>query len=304
MRISDGMITANMVYRLNRASERLFRVQEQAASGLRFTQPSQDPASAVRAASLRSSLSEIERYLQNADLASSALRLTEVAITSLSDALREARTLAVAGMNDGLDETARQAIAEQVAQIAQEIFRVGNYHDGSRYLLAGYKVRTPPLAYNATPPPPVSYQGDRGEIAIQLGRGVTIVTNLDAAVLLNLDGAADPALEDVFTTLENLETALRTSDHANIEAALGSLEVHSSRVLGLRGEIGARVQRVDFDRRRLEEARDAARILLGETEGADLAEVVVELQQNQVAYQAAAAACALLTRASLMDYLR
>jgi flagellar hook-associated protein 3 FlgL len=304
MRVSDSMITDNLVYRLQIASERLFASQEQAASGLRFTRPSQDPAGTVQAAALRSSITQIDRYLENADVADSRLRLTEVAVSQISDALREARNLALAGMNDGLDDTSRVALAEQIAQIADQIISAGNCHDGHRYLLAGTQVFTAPLVRNPTPPPPVLYQGDQADLPLQVGPGISVVANLHAAEVLNMNGAADPALEDVFTTLADLETAVRGNDHDSMQACLQSLDSHFARVTSLRGEIGARMQRIAFDRRRLDEVKLSARTLLGEIEGADLAEVVTQLHQQQIAYEAAAAAAALLGRAGLLQYLR
>ena len=304
MRVSDGMITANMVYRVQQSSERLFRVQEQAASGLRFTRPSQDPTAAVRAAALRSNLSELGQYLQNASTADARLRLTEVAVAEMSDVLAEVRTIALAGLNDSLDEAARAGLAAQVAEFSEVIMRAGNYEDGSRYLLAGSKLLTPPLVDNPTPPPPVLYQGDQAELSLQVGRGISVVSNLDDAALLNLNGAADPATNDVFTDLENLQAAILANDHDALEGAVTAMDAHFWRVNSLRGEIGARLVRLDFDRRRLEEAEYTSLTLLGETEGADLAEVIARLEERQVAYQAAVAACSLLTRAGLLDYLR
>jgi flagellar hook-associated protein 3 FlgL len=303
MRVSDSMITARMVYRLQIASERLFRAQEQAASGLRFTLPSQDPSGAVRAAALRSQISELDRWLQNADLADARLRLTDVAISQVSDLLLEARGAALSGMNDTLDDTARVALAEQVAQIAEQIIGAGNYHDGSRYLMSGYQTATPPLVDNPSPPPPVLYQGDQGEASLQVGLGMTVVANITADDLLNLNGAADPALSDVFTTLQDLEQALRAADKEAMETALTELDSHLARTNATRAEVGARLQRVEFDRMRLEEAHIVARTLLSETEGADMAEVITDLQQQQIAYEAAAAAAALLGRAGLLQYL-
>ncbi len=304
MRISDMMATKATVHRINEASARLFRVQEQVSTGLRFTSPSQDPTGAVRAASLRASISEIERYLENTDIADARLRLTETSVAHIGDALREARSIALSGMNDGLDDTARKSLAEQVNQISQEILRSGNAHDGARYLFAGYKLLAPPLVTNLAAPPPVLYQGDRGENTLQTGRGMGVASNVDAAELLNLGGAADPASEDAFTTLSNLSAALATGDHAAIDQAMRSLDAHFTRVTAIRGEIGARLQRVTFDRSRLEETRDMCKTLLSETEGADLAEVISQLKQEEVAYQAAAAASVMLSRASLLDYIR
>ncbi len=304
LRISDRMMSANLIFRLTQTSERLFRAQERVASGLAFTRPSQNPAGALRAAALRSNIAEMDRFLKNCDLAASWLRQTEVAVADVAEALREAKVRAVSGVNDALDDSARLALAEEIAQISETLVRAGNYHDGDRYLLAGYKLLQPPLQENPTSPPPMLYQGDGGQIEMHVGRDVTVAVNLTADVVFNLNGAAAPGLDDVFTTLQNLETALRANDHEGMESAQAALEAHLARVSALRGEIGARLQRVDFDRRRLTETRDAARSLLGETEGADMAEAVVELEQQRLAYQAAAAACGALARASLMQYLR
>jgi len=304
MRVSDAMITANMVHRLQQSSERLFKVQEQAASGLRFTRPSEDPTATVRAAALRSHLSELGQYRRNADTADARLRLTEVAVAEMSDVLAQVRTIALAAINDTLDQAARAALAAQVEELSEVIVRAGNYEDGSRYLLAGSKLLTPPLVDNPTPPPPVLYQGDRAELSLQVGRGISVVSNLDDAVLLNLNGAADPAGNDVFTDLENLQSAILANDHDALGEAVATMDAHFWRVNSLRGEIGARLERLDFDRRRLEEAEHTSLSLLSETEGADLAEVIARLEERQVAYQVAAAACSLLARAGLLDYLR
>ncbi len=304
LRVSDRMMSANLIYRLTKTSEQLFRAQERVASGLRFTRPSQDPAGALRASALRSHLSELNRYLKNCDLASSWLKQTEVAVADVAKALREAKTTAVSGMNDALDDEARGALADKIAQLTQTLMRAGNYHDGDRYLLAGYQLLQPPLQENPSAPPPVVYQGDGGQVEMRVGRDLTVTVNLTADVVFNLGGAAAPDLEDVFSTLERLESALRADDHEEMTAAQAALEKHLARVNALRGEIGARLQRVDFDRGRLTETRDAAKVLLGETEGADMAEAVVELEQQRTAYQATAAACASLMRASLVQYLR
>jgi len=53
MRISDVMIAGSLVAHMQRASSRLFRLQEQVSSGLAFRRPSENPPGAVQAAALR-----------------------------------------------------------------------------------------------------------------------------------------------------------------------------------------------------------------------------------------------------------
>jgi flagellar hook-associated protein 3 FlgL len=304
MRVSDSLITRQVIYRLNQTSSRLFRTQEQAASGLRFTKPSQDPVGAVQAATLRSSVREMEQYLQNIDIASNRLKLTEVAVGQIGDSLSQARTVAVSGTNDSLSDADRSALAAQIDQCIDDIARAANYHDGSRYLLSGQKVLTPPVTTVLGTTVTYTYAGDTADIELQVGRQSTVTCNLNAAEVLNMDGTADATLDDVFTSLQSLKTAIENNDVPSIQSGLEDVSSHLTRVTMLRGEIGARLQRVESCKVRVEEAKSTAETSLGEIEGADLAQTIVDLEANQTAYEAAAAAANMVQRASLLDYLR
>jgi len=302
MRVPDSMIASSIAARLAAASERLFRTQEKVASGLAFTAPSQNAPGAVRAAGLRSSIAEVTRYLANADAASAKLRLTENCLQSISDLLTEARTAGLARTDISADGNA--ALADQVHQMAAQVVRNASFSSDGSYLFSGYKVSTAPLAGNGAGPPPYLYQGDRGDQQVQLGRGIAITTNLDAAELLNMNGAADPGLDDTLETLRKLEAALRGNDSAGVTDALTSLEQHSQRVLSLRAELGARTQHVELAKTQLESVKLTFQDLLSRVQDADLTQAVIDLRSQELSYQAAAAAASVLHRASLLDYLR
>jgi flagellar hook-associated protein 3 FlgL len=302
MRVPDSMIVASITARLSSASERLFRTQEKVSSGLAFSRPSQNPSGAVRAAALRASIAEVTQYLANADSAAARFRLTESSVQSISQLLTEARTAGLSMTDASADGNA--ALAEQVHQIAAQIVRNANSSNEGSYLFSGYKVLTPPLIANGAGIPPYLYQGDRGDVQVQIGRGVTITGNIDAAELLNLNGAADPGHDDVLEILRKLEAALRAGDHDGVAAALTGLERDSQRVLGLRGQLGARVQHVEMAKKQLDYVKLTFQDLLSQVQDADLTQAVIDLRSQELTYQAAAAAAFALHRASLLDYLR
>ncbi len=300
MRISDSMIAGTLVAQLSRASERLFRLQEQVASGLAFRTPSQDPVGAVRAASLRGGIAELSRYHQNCDDASARLHLTEVSLANIVTSLREARD---AGLSmSPFDQAANNALANHVHELIAGIVGEANRATEGRYLFAGYQSLTKPLIENPLEIPPYLYQGDRGDVLFQLGRGVTIVGNLDAAEVLNLDGAVDPARDDALETLRTLELALRTSDRDAVTESLSAIEWHFDRVVARRAEVGARVQHVELATGRLEDGIRTLRTLLSEVQDADITQAIIDLRSQEITYQAAAAASSALHRASLLDY--
>jgi len=300
MRISDSLIASSLVARLATASERLFRLQEQVASGLAFSTPSQNPSGAVRAVALRSGLAELSRYRANCADAGPHLSLTEAALDNISTSLRQAHTIGLA--MSPFDQPANNALADQIHQIAAAIVRDANAAPDGRYLFAGHETLTPPLVENPAEIPPYLYQGDRGDIAFRLARNVTIVGNLDAAEILNFDGAVDPARTDALETLRQLEVALRAGDFEAAQDSLGAIQWHLNRVVALRGSTGALIQHVQLADRRLEHSVNTLQGVLSDVQDADIAQAVLQLRSQEIAYQAAAAAASSLHRASLLDY--
>ncbi len=301
MRVSDVMISRTLVTQMQQASSRLFRLQQQVSSGLAFVRPSENPPGAVQAASLRSSINELNRYQGNCDQAKAGLQMTEVILTDISGCLREAREAALA--MSSFDNLGNQALADQVHQIMERMVSDANTISEGRYLLGGYEVLTPPVVANPLGIPPYLYQGDRGDTSVQLSRSIKLTTNLDAAEVLNLQGAADPGRDDALEMMRKIEVALRAGDRAGIEQGLTEAQWHLDRVLALRGEIGTRMQQVEIGKQRLEDGVITLKNLLSEVQDVDIAEAMIGLRSQEITYQAAAAAAASIHRASLLDYL-
>jgi flagellar hook-associated protein 3 FlgL len=301
MRISDVMIAGSLVAHMQRASSRLFRLQEQVSSGLAFRRPSENPPGAVQAAALRSGIAELTRYQSNCDQATSTLRMTEVALTDMSGCLREARDAALA--MSPFDESGNQALADQVHHIITRIVSDANSVSEGRYLLSGFEVLTPPLVENPLGVPPYLYQGDRGDVTVQLSRSIKLTTSLDAAEVLNMDGAVDAGRSDALETLRQIEEALRAGDRVAIANGLTDSQWHLDRVLALRGEMGTRMQQVQMGKQRLGDGVLTLRDLLSEVQDVDIAEALIGLKSQEITYQAAAAAASTIHRASLLNYL-
>ncbi len=300
MRISDSMIAATIVAHMQTASARLFRFQEQVASGLAFKRPSENPPGAVRAAALRAGIAELRRYQANCDEASVFLRMTEVVLVEVSDSLLEARDAALA-MNP-VNEAGNQALADQVHGIAERIASDMNFASEGRYLFSGHEVLTPPVVENPIGVPPYLYQGDRGDMVVQLSRTITLTTNLDAAEVLNFDGAVDPFRDDALETLRKIEAALRAGDEDAIEDGLREIDWHMDRVVAVRAQTGMRMQQVELGRGRLQDEVLTFGNLLSEVQDVDISEAVIGLRSQEITYQAAAAAAASIHRASLLEY--
>ncbi len=295
------MIAASLVAQMSKASTRLFSLQQQVASGFAFARPSENPGGALRAAALRGNISELSRYRANCDQATTPLRLSEVALGGIGNALSEARQAAL-GMSPS-EPSGNQALADQVHAIAMRIVAAANEQSEGRYLFGGAEVLMQPVIVNAAGPPPYQYQGDDGDTVIQLSRSVKLTTNVNAAEALNLGGAVDPTRDDALESLRKLEVALRVGDPQGVADGLRDVQWHMDRVLSVRAQTGTRMQEVELAKGRLDEGLLALQNLLSGVQDVDLAEALIGLRSQEISYQAAAAAATTLHRASLLEYL-
>ena len=64
MRITNKMMTNNMLHNINTNKNHMSNLENKYASGMEIQKPSDDPIVAVRALKLRSNLSELNQYYQ------------------------------------------------------------------------------------------------------------------------------------------------------------------------------------------------------------------------------------------------
>lgn len=143
MRVTNKMMTNDMLYSINNNKNILSDIQEKYATGLAIQRPSDDPVIAVRALKLRTNLSELNQYYEkNIPDAKSWMETTESALKVTSDIITQLHTYCVQGANDTLTETDRNNIAANMSELKEQIYQEGNANYAGRYLFTGYKTNT------------------------------------------------------------------------------------------------------------------------------------------------------------------
>jgi len=75
-------------------------------------------------------------------------------------------------------------------------------------------------------------------------------------------------------------------------------------LLAARSTIGAKINRLELQRSRLESTQVSYTSLLAQNEDADIAEVIMNLKMQESVYQASLAAGARIIQPSLVDFLK
>ena len=101
MRITNKMMTNNVLHNINNNKNLLSTLENQYSTGKKIQKPSDDPIIAVRALKLRTNLSEITQYTEkNIPDALSWMDTTESSLEVVNDILRQMNTYCNQGAND------------------------------------------------------------------------------------------------------------------------------------------------------------------------------------------------------------
>lgn len=292
-RVTQTMMSRHSVDSLQTSLSRLARLQEQLSTGRVLNRPSDSPTDTTSAMRIRSSLADVKQYGRNAEDGNGWLSTIDAALTSANAQVLRARDLALQGANEGVSGPAvREALAAEIDQIRAGLINTANTDYLGRPVFGG--VTAGATAYDATG----TYVGTPGAVNRTIGEGTSVQVDADG------NTAFGPAGSSVFDHLAALATALRTNDQATISASIGALDADRERIITTQTDVGSRQNRVEAA---IQAAADGVLRLsssLSEVENADLPKTVVDLQMQEVAYQAALGATARVMQPSLLDFLR
>ena len=111
-------------------------------------------------------------------------------------------------------------------------------------------------------------------------------------------------VENMFTHLKELSTALRNNNESGISLAGSSLEDDIDSVVSARARVGVQARRVDDQLTLIQDRDIQEQTMLSQLQDADLTEVLTRFQQLQVQLQASLQVGSAGQQLSLLDFLR
>jgi flagellar hook-associated protein 3 FlgL len=299
MRITTGMVQRSTLSDLNRINEQVTKAQRRASSNRQIERPSDDPYNAARALQLRESLAGNQQYQRNIKDGQGWQETAEAAMSSITDATQRARDLLVQGTSDTTDPASRESIAKEIDQLVAGIKQDANATYEGRYVFSGASTDVAPYLDGATD----AFQGDTTTlVARQVGPGVSLDIGIAAQSFLG--SGALPGDGKLLDTLRSVAANLRSGDTAALHGNLTQVDTNLDQVLSARALNGARQNRLDAALSRMSQVEEATTGQLSETEDADIAKTLIELNSQQTAYQASLKVGANILQTSLLDFLR
>lgn len=300
IRVTQNILTQRALTNLRDQNRRILDLQTQLATGRRINAPSEGPLAARLGVGTRREIQSNEQYLENINTTAPFLQTTATTTQTVIDIFQRVRELTLQGANETNGPQQRRAIAEEVDQLLEQVFATANQVVNGRFLYGGTRTRQTP--FEATRDANgqitgVNYRGNDGAIEVSAARGVTIRAN-ETGQQVFLDN------QDVFATLIGIRDDLLAGNTAALtNARLDEIRVVDEQILNSLARTGAaqnRLERIDNDTRdfNLQLAET-----LSNTLDADLAEVIIGLNAESNALQAALSGAARIIQPSLLNFL-
>lgn len=294
MRVTADMMVTNSVRRLSQRMEGYERIQQQVATGKKFVKPSEQPTDANTGIALRASIRSRRQEQRAAADAESWLNVVDAQMRGMVDRLHRVRDLAV-DVNPSVLSVERQAVANEMRAIQDELVTMANTRHRGQPLFGGFIDGTPVTGG----PGAWSFNDDGGRVVRRVGQEDVIRVNVTASEALTFAGGTD----NVLSVIDDLVTAVSSGAGTEVSGMLARVDEALSGLGTQQGRIGATANRLESAQSRNFEIDLAIRSELAKTEDVDVAEAVMELQIQQLGFEATLKAVGTALPPSLINFI-
>ncbi len=307
-RITNSMMISSYNRNLNANQKRMSTLQDQLATNKKLVRLSDDPVSVVKVLNSKSKLNDIEQYQKNLRDANAWLTHTETALGEMNEVIKRTYELAVYASNDVLEPDDRQAIAEEVQQLRDQVITLANTTLGDKYIFGSYNVSSAPfmpdpetgdVLLNGTSM--VFDDGDEEFIRYEINLGIDFDVAVPGNALLGVGEQNNIyfQINEFLNTIQNPESTLN-----EIQPFIGSMQNLQKSVLATMAEVGGRTSRLEMMETRFAQDNINYTQMKSDVEDLDTAEAVMKFSMAEAVYRAALGVGGRILQPTLVDFLK
>ncbi|MCH7320646.1 flagellar hook-associated protein FlgL [Solibacillus sp. MA9] len=293
MRVTQSMLSSNMLRNLNVSYGKMSKYQEQLTSGKKVNRPSDDPVIAVKGMGYRVDLDKVEQFQRNLNEVHSWNDATDEALDQVGSALHRVQELVTNAANDTNTPEEREKINAEIKQIQLQMRDIANSKVGENYIFTGTHTNSPLFNADGTM---ANGTGIDKSIQVNVFDGISMDINLPGQELFK---GIDEMISKVSKTLEN-----PASTGEEIGALLTDIQLQTNKVLEQRAVVGARQNRAEMMENRLSLQEVNVTKQLSENEDTDYAKTITEMVTTESIHQASLSVGAKIIQQSLVDFIR
>ncbi|MFJ7669489.1 flagellar hook-associated protein FlgL [Lysinibacillus sp. NPDC097195] len=304
MRVTQSMLSNNMLLNLNNSYGKMSKLQDQITSGSKITRPSDDPVVAVKGMGYRRDLGQVEQYSRNMNEVNNWLDTSDESLNQVGEQMKRVRELVIQAANDTNTPDERAKIKSEIDQIQKQLQDVANTKVGDRYIFSGTKTGQPLFLNGAINTANVNNE----DVKIEVYDGIQMTVNTAGSDLFK---SVDDMMSKISGLLDPNRVPVATGDE--IGSALGGVTSTSTtddittmhnKILEAQADVGARQNRVELMENRLSIREVSVTKQLSNNEDVDYSKAITEMVTSESIHQAALSVGAKIIQQSLVDFIR
>ncbi|MCU9594878.1 flagellar hook-associated protein FlgL [Caldibacillus thermolactis] len=299
MRVTQSMLSTNMLRNLSNSYNKLGKLQEQLATQKKINRPSDDPVVAMLGVGYRGDLNQVQQFNRNISEVNNWLETTDDAIAEGISALQRIRELTLQATNGTYDEGQREAIAVELKQLQEQLYTIARTQVGDKYIFNGKNTNHAPEIVKNTDETIKEVKFNDGVINIEIFDGITIDVNTSGKTLFENLLHEDGTLSQLIKKLEDPNVK-----DEEIGDFLSKMDQHIDIFLKEQARVGAKQNRVEMMEDRIAQQEVTATKILSENEDVDMERVITELLTQESIHRAALSVGAKIIQPTLVDFLR
>ncbi|AOH57115.1 flagellar hook-associated protein FlgL [Peribacillus muralis] len=292
MRVTQSMLTNNMLTNLSGSYEKMAKLQEQVSSQKKFSKPSDDPVAAMMGMGYRTNLNQIGQYQSNISEATNWIDSTDDTISEAVSTMQRIREITVQGSNGTYEGDQSKNISEEIKQLKEHLITLGDTQIGGKYIFNGQDTNVKPSSVKDANGNIVYGKGD---INLEVFSGISLKINTDGSKVFGEALANGGSIDKTIAALES---------GGDVTSTLKGLDETINTFLGMQAQVGARQNRIELMTDRLKQQEVFATSILSKNEDVDIEKAIMDLTTQESIHSAALSIGAKIMQPSLLDFLR
>ena len=158
MRVTQSMLSNNMLRNLSTSYNKMGKLQEQINTGKKVNRPSDDPVVAMKGMGYRMQVDKVAQYQRNLGEVNNYLDSSDDALDKVGQAMHRAKELVTSAANGTMTPEDKEKVQSELEQLRKHIQDMANTKVGDKYIFSGTKTATPLYDKEATGYPILTLQ--------------------------------------------------------------------------------------------------------------------------------------------------
>jgi len=288
---------------INDQEEQITTLSQELSSGLKLNSASDDPSAWAQSMNITQSMREYDSCISGISFATGWGDQTESTLSSLSDLVTQAKSLAIQAASSTTD-TEKASLYSEVNSVLAEVKSLANTQYNGQYIFAGTSTSTSPYSIDSSGN--VTYSGNSEYLNVKTSTSTSADGGSTAVNLTGTDVftyTSDGTTTNILSEIYSLGQAIESGDSTTISAKITTLSDASDHVNNELTVIGDKLTSLSDQSSAISVINTNSTSTLSSLQDVDTALATTQLTQAETAFTAALKVTATLGSLNLASYL-